>query len=190
VAQTRWRVRSLSSAAACSNRDVARCRSPGSANCPGWCGPATTTSPILADENLRLTRVIDETHLAYPFFGSRQMDHDVNRERVRQLVQQLRLEAIYRKPNLSGSNQPRNSEAQMRSISAKDTRNEGRFAETTQKTAPNRGYSSAELPCQKHCRIAGNRSFSQLFPRIRGILHAFWAKSPFSTNSRFEAQNP
>ena len=41
------------------------------------------------DENLRLMRVIDETYLAYPVFGSRQMarwlrrqGHAVNRKRV------------------------------------------------------------------------------------------------------------
>jgi putative transposase len=61
-----------------------------------------------SDENLRLMRVIDETYLAYPVFGSRQMtrwlrrqNHKVNRKRVRRLMQQMGLEAIYRKPNLS-----------------------------------------------------------------------------------------
>jgi putative transposase len=58
--------------------------------------------------NLALLRVIDETYLAYPFFGSRQMTrwlrrqgHTVNRKRVRRLMQTLGLEAIYRRPNLS-----------------------------------------------------------------------------------------
>ena len=61
-----------------------------------------------SDENLQLMRVIDETYLAYPFFGSRQMrnwlrlqGHRVNRKRVQRLMRQLGLEAIYRKPNLS-----------------------------------------------------------------------------------------
>jgi putative transposase len=61
-----------------------------------------------SDENLHLMRVIDETYLAYPVFGSRQMTrwlrrqgHHVNRKRVRRLMQQMGLEAIYRKPNLS-----------------------------------------------------------------------------------------
>lgn len=61
-----------------------------------------------SDENLRLMRVIDETYLAYPFFGSRQMTRwlrrqgqKVNRKRVRRLMEQMGLEAIYRKPNLS-----------------------------------------------------------------------------------------
>ncbi len=61
-----------------------------------------------SDENLQLMRVIDETYLAYPVFGSRQMaswlrrqKHQVNRKRVRRLMRLMGLEAIYRKPNLS-----------------------------------------------------------------------------------------
>lgn len=60
------------------------------------------------DANLALMRIIDETYLAYPFFGSRQMTrwlrrqgHDVNRKRVQRLMRQMGLEAIYRKANLS-----------------------------------------------------------------------------------------
>jgi putative transposase len=60
------------------------------------------------DENLELMRVIDETYLAHPFFGSRQMrdwlrlqGYRVNRKRVQRLMRQLGLEAIYRKPNTS-----------------------------------------------------------------------------------------
>ena len=60
------------------------------------------------DENLRLMRVIDETYLAYPVFGSRQMarwlrrqGHAVNRKRVQRLMRQMGLEAIYQKPNTS-----------------------------------------------------------------------------------------
>lgn len=63
------------------------------------------------DQNLRLMRVIDETYLAYPFFGSRQMTrwlrrhgHVVNRKRIQRLMGLLGLEAIYRKPNLSRAN--------------------------------------------------------------------------------------
>jgi putative transposase len=59
-------------------------------------------------ENLRLMRVIDETYLAHPEFGSRQMTrwlrlqgHRVNRKRIRRLMQQMSLEAIYQKPNTS-----------------------------------------------------------------------------------------
>ena len=61
-----------------------------------------------SDENLVLMRVIDETYLAYPFFGSRQMTrwlqrqgYRVNRKRVRRLMAAMGLEAIYRRPNLS-----------------------------------------------------------------------------------------
>jgi putative transposase len=53
-------------------------------------------------------RVIDETYLAHPFFGSRQMarwlrrqGHAVNRKRVQRLMRLMGLETIYRKPNLS-----------------------------------------------------------------------------------------
>jgi putative transposase len=60
------------------------------------------------DENLRLMRVIDETYLAHPEFGSRQMTrwlrmqgHRVNRKRIRRLMQLMSLEAIYQKPNTS-----------------------------------------------------------------------------------------
>lgn len=59
-------------------------------------------------DNLRLMRLIDETSLAHPFFGSRQMarwlrrqGERVNRKRVQRLMRQMGLEAIYRKPNLS-----------------------------------------------------------------------------------------
>jgi putative transposase len=58
--------------------------------------------------NLRLMRMIDETYLAHPFFGTRQMTrwlrrrgHRVNRKRVWRLMRLLGLEAIYPKPNLS-----------------------------------------------------------------------------------------
>lgn len=58
--------------------------------------------------NLALMRVIDETYIAYPFFGSRQMTrwlrrqgYEVNRKRVQRLMRQMGVEAIYRKPNLS-----------------------------------------------------------------------------------------
>ena len=61
-----------------------------------------------SDKNLGLMRVMDETYLAFPFFGSRQMTrwlrrqgHRVNRKRVRRLLAAMGLEAIYRRPNLS-----------------------------------------------------------------------------------------
>ena len=65
-----------------------------------------------SDKNLQLMRVIDETYLAYPVFGSRQMarwlrrqGHAVNRKRVQRLMRLMGLEAIYQKPNLSRPNQ-------------------------------------------------------------------------------------
>jgi putative transposase len=64
-----------------------------------------------SDKNLQLMRVIDETYLAYPVFGSRQMarwlrrqGHAVNRKRVQRLMRLMGLEAIYQKPNLSRPN--------------------------------------------------------------------------------------
>jgi putative transposase len=53
-------------------------------------------------------RVIDETYLAFPFFGSRQMTrwlrrqgHRMKRKRVRRLMAAMGLEANYRRPSLS-----------------------------------------------------------------------------------------
>ncbi len=61
-----------------------------------------------SDANLRLMRVIDETYLAYPVFGSRQMarwlrrqGYPVSCKRVQRLKRLMGLEAIYRKSNLS-----------------------------------------------------------------------------------------
>jgi putative transposase len=58
--------------------------------------------------DLALMRVIDETYLAFPFFGSRQMTrwlqregYEVNRKRVRRLMRLMGLTAIYRHPSLS-----------------------------------------------------------------------------------------
>jgi putative transposase len=63
------------------------------------------------DENLQLMRVLDETYLEYPFFGSRQMtrwlrrqSYEVNRKRVQRLMRLMGLEAIYQKPSLSRPN--------------------------------------------------------------------------------------
>jgi len=53
-------------------------------------------------------RIIDEQYTRTPFYGSRRMtaylqsrDHDVNRKRVRRLMQLMGIEALYPKPNLS-----------------------------------------------------------------------------------------
>ena len=58
--------------------------------------------------DLALMRVIDETYLAFPFFGSRQMTrwlqregYEVNGKRVRRLMRLMGLTAIYRRPSLS-----------------------------------------------------------------------------------------
>ena len=62
------------------------------------------TSP----EDLALMRRIDELHLEYPFAGSRMLrdmlrleGHLIGRKRVSRLMKKMRIEALYRKPNLS-----------------------------------------------------------------------------------------
>lgn len=62
----------------------------------------------VGEGNLAMMRVIDETYLANPFFGSRQMTrwlrragHTVNRKRVRRLMRLMRLVAICPQPGLS-----------------------------------------------------------------------------------------
>jgi len=64
-----------------------------------------------SDEDLRLMREIDELHLLYPFFGSRQLTRWLRRQgevinpQARATVDApLGLETIYRKPNLSRAN--------------------------------------------------------------------------------------
>ena len=59
-------------------------------------------------ENLRLMRLIDEQYTRTPFYGIRKMGwwlgeqgHAVNAKRVRRLMRQMGLEAIYPKPRLS-----------------------------------------------------------------------------------------
>ena len=56
-------------------------------------------------------RMIDETYLAHPYFGSRQMarwfrrqGYEVNRKRMQRLMRLMEIEAIYQKPSLSRSN--------------------------------------------------------------------------------------
>lgn len=62
-------------------------------------------------ETLALMRVIDETFLECPFYGSRQMTrhlrrlgHDVGRKRVRRLMRKIGLSAIYCAPKTSEPN--------------------------------------------------------------------------------------
>ena len=64
-----------------------------------------------SSENLALMRWLDELHLAYPFYGSRQMVRHLRREgvvsgrhRVRRLMRLMAMEAIYRKPRTSVAN--------------------------------------------------------------------------------------
>lgn len=59
-------------------------------------------------ENLRLQRLIDEQYTRTPFYGTRKMTcwlgeqgYRVNVKRVRRLIRQMGLEAIYAKPRLS-----------------------------------------------------------------------------------------
>ena len=61
-------------------------------------------------ENLALMRRLDELHLAYPFYGSRQMARHLRREgvaagrhRVRRLMRRMGVEAIYRRPRTSAA---------------------------------------------------------------------------------------
>jgi putative transposase len=64
--------------------------------------PLYRTEPE-SEENLSLMRVIDETYLAYPFFGGWQMTRWLQRQghRVHRLMAARELEEIYRRPNLS-----------------------------------------------------------------------------------------
>ena len=59
-------------------------------------------------ENLQLMRLIDQQYTRTPFYGIRRMDswlgeqgYGVNTKRVRRLIRQMGLEAIYPKPRLS-----------------------------------------------------------------------------------------
>jgi len=59
-------------------------------------------------EDLELMSLMDRQYLKTPFYGSRRMKawlrgqgHQVNRKRVRRLMQVMGLEAIYRRPNTS-----------------------------------------------------------------------------------------
>ena len=61
-----------------------------------------------SEEELTLLRLLDQQYLKTPFYGSRRMmehlrqqGYQVNRKRVRRLMHQLGLQAIYPKPKLS-----------------------------------------------------------------------------------------
>jgi len=62
----------------------------------------------VSDEDLAIMALIDRQYLARPYYGSRRMTawlatqgHRVNRKRVRRLMRQLGLVAIYQRPNTS-----------------------------------------------------------------------------------------
>ena len=61
-----------------------------------------------SEANLGLMRLIDQEYTRHPFYGSRRMTgwlcgqgHEVNRKRVRRLMEVMGIEAIYPKPRLS-----------------------------------------------------------------------------------------
>jgi len=62
----------------------------------------------IPEENLTLMKLIDRQYLATPFYGARKIavwmksqNHQVNRKRVRRLMQLMGLKAIYRHPRTS-----------------------------------------------------------------------------------------
>lgn len=61
-----------------------------------------------SEENVQIMHQIDEIYMKHPYFGYRRMTRflrdrgfEVDRKRVRRLMQHMGLEAIYPKPNLS-----------------------------------------------------------------------------------------
>ncbi|MCZ8521865.1 MULTISPECIES: IS3 family transposase [Paenibacillus] len=61
-----------------------------------------------SEENVQLMHRIDELYMKHPYFGYRRMTNvlrdqgfEINRKRIRRLMQLMGLEAIYPKPNLS-----------------------------------------------------------------------------------------
>jgi len=68
-----------------------------------------TPVPVSA-KDMELMRLIDEIHLMYPFYGSRKIrnelwakGYDIGRDRVRRLMRQMGIEALYVKPRLSSA---------------------------------------------------------------------------------------
>jgi putative transposase len=64
-------------------------------------------APVSAND-LAVMRLMDELHLAWPFYGScrmtavlRRAGWPVNRKRIKRLMRNMALEAIYQKPNTS-----------------------------------------------------------------------------------------
>jgi putative transposase len=63
----------------------------------------------VSDKEMKLMRLIDELHLKYPFYGSRNLrnelwdrGHKVGRSHVRTLMRKMDICALYQKPRLSG----------------------------------------------------------------------------------------
>ena len=61
-----------------------------------------------SEENLRVMRLLDEEYTRHPFYGSRRMQvwlgeqgQEVNRKRVRRLMEVMGIEALYPKPKVS-----------------------------------------------------------------------------------------
>jgi putative transposase len=66
------------------------------------------TPRALSDRDLRLMRRLDELHLQWPFYGSRKLTrelqkegHEVGRRHVVTLMRRMGIEAIYRRPRTS-----------------------------------------------------------------------------------------
>jgi len=64
-----------------------------------------------SQEEIELMRQIDEIHLLYPFYGSRNIRHELwsrgykaGRDKVRRLMRRMGIEALYVKPKLSWMN--------------------------------------------------------------------------------------
>ena len=71
--------------------------------CAAGCKPVVALLPGESADNLALMRRIDELHMDYPFYGSRQMMQHLCREgvtvgdhRIRRLMAVMGMEAIYR----------------------------------------------------------------------------------------------
>jgi putative transposase len=84
-----------------------QCRLLGVARSTAYYRPAAVST-----EDLLLMRLIDEIHLALPFYGSRRIrdeletrGHPVNRKRVQRLMRQMRLTALYPKRRTSAPGQ-------------------------------------------------------------------------------------
>ena len=78
--------------------------------CAAGCEPVVAVLPAEGEsaENLALMRRMDELHMQYPFYGSRQLMRHLRREgvtagrhRIRRLMAVMGMEATYRRPRTS-----------------------------------------------------------------------------------------